>query len=119
MRLALDAHLSSQRIGDPLRDDGHDVLAAQLPSALAQFEDIDLLRFCGAEGRVLVTCNRKDFAPITIDFADRGESHAGCLMLAGIRHDEVGVALRAVRQALLAYPAQSEWKDLVVAAGRP
>lgn len=118
MRLALDAHLSDRRIGEPLRLDGHDVLAAQLPSPLAQLDDIELLRSCAAEGCILVTCNRKDFAPITIDFADRGEVHAGCLMLAGIRHHEAGTAVRAVRQALAAYPVQDEWSNLVLAVGR-
>jgi hypothetical protein len=116
--LLLDAHLSARHIGAPLTHTGHDVASAQPPSPLALLDDEDLLRAATADGRVLASANTKDFAEIAVDFQDRGEPHAGLLLLAGIRGNEFAVATSVITRAFEHYPAQRDWVSLTVAVSR-
>jgi predicted nuclease of predicted toxin-antitoxin system len=63
MRLLLDAHLSGRHVGDPLRDDGHDVRAADSELALEGASDEEVLALAIAEGRILVTADKFLDAP--------------------------------------------------------
>ena len=118
MRLLLDAHLSDQRIGDPLRADGHEVASSQPPSPLAVLDDAALLRAAAYDRRILGTADVKDFAPIAQDFASRSEPHTGLVLLAGVRHGDIGAALAAIRAALSAGPDEGGWSGRVAIAGR-
>jgi hypothetical protein len=117
VRLALDVHLSDRRVGEPLRADGHDVAAAQLPSQWASFEDVALLRACAAEDRILISAGGKDFRWIAVDFADRGETHAGLLLVVGTRSTEPSRLLTAIRRTLETYPSQDAWRDVTLVVG--
>jgi hypothetical protein len=70
MRLLLDANLSPKRIGLTLEDQGHDVLALAADPAVGALDDPDVLALAAREGRVLVTGNAKDFAPLLREWAE-------------------------------------------------
>ncbi len=115
MRLLLDANLSGRRIGGPLRQDGHDVLALGERPDLEGLADPAVLELAAADGRVLVTRNSRDFSPLLREWAERGRSHAGCVLIWTLRHDEFGPILRGVRRLVAERPEQADWRDLAVA----
>jgi Domain of unknown function (DUF5615) len=117
VRLALDVHLSDQRVGNPLRAEGHDVIASHAPSTWSTLDDASLLRACAAERRILISLNRKDFVRIAVDFAGRGEPHSGLLLVTGARKDEVSRVLATVDRALVAYPTQDAWREFTLVVG--
>lgn len=115
MRLLLDANLSGRRLGRPLRDDGHDVVALSERLELEGLADPEVLALAAAEGRILVTRNSRDFAPLLRDWAEAGRSHAGCILIWTLRHDEFGPILQGLRHLLDGRPDRSAWVDLAVA----
>lgn len=115
MRLLLDANLSGRRIARPLRDDGHDVLALSERPDLEGLADPEVLVLAAAEGRILVTRNSRDFAPLLREWAEAGRSHAGCVLIWTLRHDEFGPILEGLRRRLAERPEQSAWRDVAVA----
>jgi predicted nuclease of predicted toxin-antitoxin system len=117
MRLLLDEHLSAPRLGEALGREGHDVRAAARDPVLAGAADEALLRAARAEGRILLTRNVRDFAPLLVEWAGSGERHSGCVLIEGIDHAQVGLLLRGLRLLLDRHPAQEEWVDLVLWLG--
>lgn len=115
MRLLLDANLSGQRIARPLHEDGHDVLTLSERPDLEGLSDPDVLELAATEGRILVTRNSRDFAPLLREWAEAGRSHAGCVLIWTFRHDEFGPILDALRQLLGARTEQSTWRDVSIA----
>ncbi|MHB8458569.1 MAG: DUF5615 family PIN-like protein [Candidatus Limnocylindrales bacterium] len=115
MRLLLDANLSGRRIARPLREDGHDVLALSDRPDLEGLADPDVLAMAAAEGRILVTRNSRDFAPLLRESAEAGRSHAGCVLIWTLRHDQFGPILDGVRRLLSERPEQSAWREVAVA----
>jgi hypothetical protein len=115
VRLLLDANLSGRRLARPLRGDGHDVLALSERPELEGLADPEVLALAAAEGRILITRNSRDFAPLLRDWAEAGRSHAGCILIWTLRHDEFGPILRGLRHLLAERPHQSAWVDLAVA----
>lgn len=111
MRLFLDAHVSGRRIADALRERGYDVRAADEERELDGWEDECLLKLATAERRIMVTFNVKDFARIVGEWAAAGRRHAGCLMIVGIDHGELGLILRVIDAALVVRPDQGSWND--------
>lgn len=111
MRLFLDAHVSGRRIAAGLRRQGHDVRAADEERELDGCEDERLLELATAERRIVVTFNVKDFARIVGEWGAAGRSQAGCLMIVGIDHAELGLILRVIQAALDARPDQEAWTD--------
>ena len=99
MRLFLDAHVSARRIATALREQ-HDVRAPGEERELDGWEDERLLALATEQGRIMVTSNVKDFARITTEWAAAGKSHAGCLLIIGIDHSELGLILRVIDHAL-------------------
>ena len=69
MKLLLDVHLSDQKIGSPLRREGHDVLAAANNDELRRLDDEALLEWAWIRRRIVVTSNAKDFVPIVVRVA--------------------------------------------------
>lgn len=115
MRLLLDANLSGRRIARPLREDGHDVAALSDRPDLEGLADPEVLALAAAEDRILVTRNSRDFAPLLREWAEAGRSHAGCVLIWTLRHDEFGPILEGIRRLLEERPEQSRWRDVAVA----
>lgn len=118
MRLLLDAHLSGPRIAQALRHRGHDVRAADEERALDGWPDEDLLALAATEGRIMVTFDVKDFPGIVGRWSEAQRPHAGCMILVGIDHGELGTVARVIEGQLAARPDQTAWTDYTVFAAR-
>jgi len=59
----------------------------------------------------MVTFNVKDFARLVTEWAAAGTSHAGCVMIVGIDHTELGLTLRVIQAAIDTRPDQQSWTD--------
>ena len=81
MRLLLDANLSPKRIGAPLEKRGHDVLSLASDAALGALDDPQVLEVAAEQGRILVTRNSRDFAPLLREWAEADRHHAGCILI--------------------------------------
>lgn len=79
-----------------LADEGIDVVHAG-DTDLADADDLTLLLAAAEEGRVVVTRNYQDFAPLARALARRGESFPGVLLLSpAIRQSDLSAHVRAV-----------------------
>jgi len=110
----LDAHVSGRRLGRALRERGHDVFAASDHPDLDGVDDESLMRLAAQDGRIMVTHNVRDFAPIVVEWASTGRSHAGCVLVAGIDHSQYGVLLRGLGALFEAIPEQAGWVDMTM-----
>jgi predicted nuclease of predicted toxin-antitoxin system len=115
MRLLLDANLSGRRIGGPLRERGHDVLALAEHLESEGLDDPDVLALAAAERRVLITRNSRDFAPLVREWAEAKRAHAGCILIWTLEHHELGAIVRQVERLLEERPHHADWLDLVIA----
>jgi predicted nuclease of predicted toxin-antitoxin system len=114
MRLLLDAHISGRRIARALREQGHDVRAADEERALDEVDDEALLALATADDRILVTANARDFLPLVTAWAEAGRQHAGVIVVArSIRQHQFGAIIVGVSEALTAIPDQAVWRDRV------
>lgn len=77
--------------------------------------DRDVLALASAEGRIVVTRNSKDFAPLAREWASLGREHAGIILIWSLDHDEFSAIVDGIEQQLAGYPAQEAWRNLVVA----
>lgn len=118
MKLFLDAHVSGRRIGDVLRQAGHDVRAADEERALDGWTDEQLLELAASEGRVMVTFDVADFPDIARRWAEASKSHAGLVIVVGIDHGEFGTILRVIEGLLDQRTHQAEWANSTVFASR-
>jgi len=114
VRLLLDAHVSGRAIAGAVRERGHDVRAVDEERALDGWEDEALLELAAREERIVVTCNVKDSARLTGQRVAGGGHHAGCLLIVGIDHSELGLILRLIDAALAERPEQAAWRDHAV-----
>jgi predicted nuclease of predicted toxin-antitoxin system len=114
----LDAHVSGPRVGRPLADDGHDVLAVDQDRTLEGKDDEDLLRQAADERRILVTFDAGDFAALAREWAAAGRSHAGLALIVGVDTSELGSILRLLRGGLAERPQQEDWVDLALFLSR-
>jgi hypothetical protein len=115
VRLLLDANLSGRRIVRPLREDGHDVLALSERPDLEGLADPQVLALAAADRRILISRNSRDFAPLLREWAEAGRTHAGCVLIWSLRHDQFGPILAGVRRLLADRPEEPAWRDLVIA----
>ncbi len=118
MRLFLDAHISGPRIARALREAGHDVRAADEERELDGLTDEQLLSIAAREERILVTFDVKDFPVIARRWAESGQTHAGCAIVVGIDHGELGAILQTIATTLTAHPRQAGWKNLTLFLAR-
>ncbi|HEY5045927.1 MAG TPA: DUF5615 family PIN-like protein [Solirubrobacteraceae bacterium] len=118
MKLFLDAHISARRVAAPLRDQGHDVRAADEERELDGFTDEELLSLAAEEGRIFLTLDVKDFPVIARRWAEAGRAHPGCAIVVGIDHGEFGAILAAIARELTARPQQSDWSTLTLFIAR-
>jgi predicted nuclease of predicted toxin-antitoxin system len=80
----------SPRIGELLRERGHDVQAVGDRSDLAGRPDRLVLEVADAEDRAVITRNVKDFRPLAAARLARGDSHAGLILLPAGRARTIG-----------------------------
>lgn len=113
--MLLDANLSPQRVGKPLRARGHDVLALAEERSLEGLDDPDVLRLAAEDGRILVTRNSRDFAPLVREWAEAGRSHSGVILIWTLAHDRFADIVAGIERHLARYPRHEDWVDLVVA----
>jgi hypothetical protein len=118
MRLLLDEHVSARRIGDCLRDAGHDVRAVVEDAELAGLDDPEVLAAAARDGRILITFNHRDFAPLLREWAEAGRAHAGCILVFGIDHGEFGLILRGLSALLRERSDQGSWTNITEALTR-
>lgn len=118
MKLFLDAHISARRIAAPLRDQGHDVRAADEERELDGSTDEELLSMAVAEERIFITFDVKDFPVIARRWAEGGRTHAGCAIVVGIDHSEFGAIFEILARELTARPQQGDWADLTLFLAR-
>ncbi|HEY3185265.1 MAG TPA: DUF5615 family PIN-like protein [Gaiellaceae bacterium] len=114
MRLLLDAHLSPRRIGDPLRQRGHDVHTVADDIPLEGLPDERLLELGTAEGRIFVTRNGRDFAPICRRWAEANRPHAGVIVIWTLSHRQYGEIVAGVERWLDRIPDPDAWRGIVV-----
>ena len=119
MRLLLDAHVSGSRVGEALAKQGHDVRALDAELENDALDDADVLGLASADSRVLITHDVRDFPPLLREWAAAGRSHAGVILVYGVRQDELGVVIRGVEELVAARPRQRDWVDVVSVLRRP
>jgi hypothetical protein len=118
VKLFLDAHISAQRVAAPLRERGHDVRAADEERELDGLTDEEMLSIAASEERIFVTFDVKDFPVIARRWAEAGRAHAGCAIVVGVDHGEIGTILAAIARELSARPQSAAWTDLTVFLAR-
>ena len=96
----------------------HDVLALDEHRELDGLADADVLALAAQQGRVLVTFNVRDFAPILRLWAEEQRPHAGCLLLVGIAQHDFGVILERISAVTEERPWQQDWVDRALFLGR-
>ncbi len=115
MRLLLDASLSPHRIGGPLRDAGHDVLALAEDASYEGLADPVVLELAATQERVLITRNSRDFAPLAREWAEAQHTHVGMILIWTLDHSQFAGILEGLQRLLDQRPEQDEWRDLVLA----
>lgn len=118
MRLLLDEHVSARKLGRRLRDDGHDIRAIGDEPGLIGLDDPEVLALASRDGRILLTFNHRDFAPLLREWAESGRHHSGCIIVFGIDHGEIGLTLRGVSALLTERDEQAAWADISEALTR-
>jgi NAD(P)H-dependent FMN reductase len=101
-----------------LEEAGHDILALDRAPELQGLDDETVLALAANDDRVLVTHDVTDFPRILREWAAADRSHAGVILVYGIRHGRFRAVADAVLDWLERRPQQAEWRDLVVAAPR-
>jgi predicted nuclease of predicted toxin-antitoxin system len=118
MRLLFDEHVSARKIGRCLRDAGHDVRAIAEEAELVGLDDPDVLALAARDDRVLITFNHRDFAPLLREWAESGRHHAGCILVFGIDHSEIGLILRGLNRLLVERDEPAAWRNITEAVTR-
>ena len=96
-----------------MRQAGHDVRAVDEERALEGRSDRDLLELAAHDGRILVTCNVRDFAPLAVEWASLGRAHAGVLLVPNsIRHEAFGLLVESIQRTLAA-TTPADWQNRV------
>lgn len=113
MRLLLDAHISGRTVGKALAEGGLDVRALDSEIELEGLSDPEVLVLAAAEGRILVTANIRDFAPLLREWADEGRSHVGGILVPStVRNEAFGTLISGLRRTL-EDTTQEEWVNRV------
>ena len=95
VRFLFDHHVSGPALRQ-LRAKGIDVLHVS-EAGLAEADDADIFLWAGGAGRIVVTRNYRDFAPLVEAFARRGEAFPGVLFLASsLLENDPGAHVRAL-----------------------
>lgn len=114
MRLILDEHLSARYIGEPLRGDGHDVLALAEATDHRALPDDQVIELTADENRILVTCDGPDFTVLARAWAEEERIHAGIVIVWSLSNNEFGPIVAGLRQLLDRLPQQDAWRGVVL-----
>jgi predicted nuclease of predicted toxin-antitoxin system len=98
LRLHLDADVDPQAALH-LRDRGYDVVAAR-EVGLRTATDPEQLAYAARVGRVLVTHNVRDFAPLYDQWWHEQRSHPGVLVSRHYKRSEIGALVRLLERVL-------------------
>jgi hypothetical protein len=110
LRLFLDAHVSGKRVGEALREAGHDVKAADQPE-FEGWDDPDIFKAAAAENRILVTANVRHFVPLAECWINSDRTHAGLILLPNtLRHEQFGLIISRV-STQLSGTTQEDWEN--------
>jgi len=112
MRVLLDAHLSGRRIGERLRQAGHEVLALDDDITLKQLPDADVLDLAIEQGRIVVTANIRDFARLARSRMEAGQDHPGIVLIPP-GSLAFGVVLRGLARLFADRPDATGWVNRV------
>jgi nucleoside-diphosphate-sugar epimerase len=118
VRLLLDAHISGRHVGRRLVQKGHDVLALDGSASYEGLSDEEVLALASDERRILLTRNVDDFSALLREWAAESRSHAGVILVFGIRRHEYRLVIDGVLALLSARPAQEAWTDICEALSR-
>jgi hypothetical protein len=118
VRLLLDAHVAGRVVGRSLRERGDDVRAVDAEPSLTGLDDEQLRALAAGELRVLVTFDVADYPRLLRAWGEAGRSHAGVILVYGLRHHEFGAIVRAIEQALARRPKPEDWVDVAEAVAR-
>jgi predicted nuclease of predicted toxin-antitoxin system len=97
LRFLFDQHVNARALRQ-LRDEGIDIVhAAEV--GLGDADDADVLTWAASEGRIVVTRNYRDFAPLVEAFGKRGLPFPGVLFFASsVRQSDVGHHVSALQE---------------------
>ncbi len=112
MRLLLDANLSPRGIAAKLREAGHDVLALAEHATFEGLPDPQVLELAASEGRILITRNSRDFAPLARQWAEAGRPHAGIILIWTLDHSQFTEILAGVQRQLRQHSSHEQWRDI-------
>ena len=79
IRLYLDENVDLH-LAEALQPHGHDAVHALLERNV-KIPDNEHLRYATSQGRAIVTHNFDDYSRLHVDFAQRGESHEGIILV--------------------------------------
>jgi Domain of unknown function (DUF5615) len=115
LRLLLDANPSPRRVAAQLRRAGHDVLALAEDATYEGLSDPRVLELATSEGRVLITRNSRDFAPIAREWAEARRAHSGLMLIWTLDHSQFAELVTGIEHQLDLWPSQQQWRDLTIA----
>lgn len=77
--------------------------------------DPGVLELAAAEGRVLITRNSRDFAPLAREWAEAQRARAGLILIWTLDHSQFAAIVAGIEHQLDRWPSQEQWRDLTVA----
>ena len=96
-RFAFDQHVNARALKQ-LRNEGLDIVHVS-ELGLGDADDASILRWAAQEGRIVVTRNYRDFAPLAEAWSRQGHPYSGILFYASsVRHSDVGHHVGALRE---------------------
>ena len=106
-RILLDEHVWAGLTRE-LTERGYDVIHATDTPQVGSDDEV-LLAFAAAEGRVLLTFNVRDFAPLVAAWYEAGREHAGVILSTQLPPGEL---LRRIERLLVAYSVDDLWNTV-------
>jgi len=91
------------------------VLALAESAMYEGLPDPQVLELATSEGRVLMTRNSPDFAPLAREWAEAQRSHAGLILIWTLDHSQFAAILAGIEHQLSRWPHQEQWIGLTVA----
>jgi uncharacterized protein with PIN domain len=116
VRLYVDADVTP-RLARVLRSRGYDVISAH-EVGNAEATDEEQMAFAVAQGRVLLTCNTRDFTPIFEDYWFAGREHSGVVVSEQLELGEMLRRVTAFLDTVTADEMRNNWKNLGEFASR-
>lgn len=106
IKLLIDEDVSKgPKLAAALRRRGFDAVAVQEVGRM-NVPDEELLNYAALEGRVLLSCNIKDFVRIAVDWYGSGKEHAGIVVSEQFSGNQFGEILRRVLSLLNSVDAE-------------